>query len=67
MFTYEFVEVELKGGLKAGKTDGFEHCKEVIVEKAKEGWELIQVVPVGNEKTGVYSIQKYTIIFKVEK
>lgn len=64
MFRYEFVEVPLKGGLKAGKTDTFEECKKIITEKAEEGYELVQIVPVGNEKTGIGSLLNYTIVFK---
>ena len=50
MFKYEFIDVVPEGSLKAGKTDTFEKCKEIINEKAKEGWELVQIVPVTNEK-----------------
>lgn len=64
MFRYEFVEVPLKGGLKAGKTDTFEEFKKIITEKAEEGYELVQIVPVGNEKTGIGSFLNYTIVFK---
>ena len=64
MFRYEFVEVPLKGGLKPGKTDTFEECKKIIAEKAEEGYELVQIVPVGNEKTGIGSLLNYTIVFK---
>ena len=67
MFTYEFVEVTPKGGLKSGRTDTFQECKEIIKEKAKEGWELIQIVPVMNEKSGVSFLVNYTIVFKVNK
>ena len=65
MFRYEFIEVVPEGGLKSGKTDTFERCKEIINEKAKEGWELVQIVPVTNEKWSSYSFINYTIIFKV--
>ena len=37
MFSYEFIEVVPEGGLKAGKTDTFERCKEIINERAGEG------------------------------
>ena len=67
MARYEFVDVPVKGGVKAGKTDTFEECKEIVAKKAEEGWELVQILPVGNEKTGVGSLVHYTIIFKVEE
>ena len=67
MARYEFVDVPVKGGVKAGKADTFEECKEIVAKKAEEGWELVQILPVGNEKTGVGSLVHYTIIFKVEK
>lgn len=67
MFRYEFVEVTIKGGLRAGKTDTFEECKKIVAEKSKEGWELVQILPVGNEKTGVGMLVNYTIIFKVNQ
>lgn len=62
---YEFIDVAPKGGLKAAKTEAFDECKKVIEEKAAMGWELVQVIAVGNEKTGVGSLVHYTIIFKV--
>lgn len=67
MLTYEFVEVTSKGGLKSGRTDAFDNCKEIINEKAKDGWELVQIVPVMNEKSGVSFLVNYTIVFKVNK
>lgn len=67
MFSYEFVEVPVKGGLRSGKTDTFDECKRIIAKKVEEGWELVQVVRVGNEKTGIGSLVNYTIIFKVNK
>ena len=65
MFKYEFIDVVPDGGIKAGKTDTFERCKEIINENAGEGWELVQIIPVTNEKWSAYSLIKYTIIFKV--
>lgn len=65
MFKYEFIDVVPEGSLKAGKTDTFERCKEIINEKAKEGWELVQIVPVTNEKWSSYSFINYTLVFKV--
>ena len=65
MFRYEFIEVFPEGGLKSGKTDTFERCKEIINEKAREGWELVQIVPVTNEKWSSYSFVNYTLVFKV--
>lgn len=67
MFKYEFVEVPIKGGLRAGRTDTFEECKKIIAEKAEEGYELVQIVPVGNEKTGIAALLNYTIVFKINK
>ena len=65
MFKYEFIDVVPEGSLNAGKTDTFEKCKEIINEKAKEGWELVQIVPVTNEKWSSYSFINYTLVFKV--
>lgn len=67
MLKYEFIDVNPKGGLKAGKTDAFEECKQIIASKATEGWKLIQIIPVGNEKTGVGSLVHYTIIFETNQ
>lgn len=65
MFKYEFIDVVPEGSLKAGKTDTFERCKDLINEKAEESWELVQIIPVTNEKWSTYSFIKYTIIFRV--
>lgn len=66
MFKYEFIEVPFEGGLKARTTVTFEKCKDLINEKAKDGWELVQIVPVTNEKWSSYSFINYTIVFKVD-
>ncbi|MDD7317443.1 MAG: DUF4177 domain-containing protein [Prevotellaceae bacterium] len=62
---YEFIDVAPKGGLKATKTEAFDECKKIIQEKAAMGWELVQVIAVKNEKTGIGMLAHYTIIFKV--
>lgn len=64
---YEFIDVSIEGGLKAGKTDTFDEVKKIINEKASEGWELVQIVPVLNEKWSSAQLVKYTIVFKVNK
>lgn len=64
---YEFIDVEIEGGLKAGKTDAFDRAKAIINEKASEGWELVQIVPALNEKWSSAQLVKYTIVFKVNK
>lgn len=65
MFKYEFIDVVPEGSLKAGKTDTFEKCKEIINEKAKDGWELVQIVPVTIKNWSSYYFLNYTIVFKV--
>ena len=67
MFRYEFIEVENWRGLTAGKTDTFNRCKDIINEKAKEGWELIEIVPVFNEKVQLTILLNYTLVFKVKE
>lgn len=64
---YEFIDVAPKGGLKAAKTEAFDECKKIIQEKSTMGWELVQVIAVGNEKTGIGMLVHYTIIFKVNE
>lgn len=64
MFTYEFIDVNLETSLSSGKTDTYDKCKSIITEKAKEGWELVQIVRVTNEKTGVGTLVKYSLVFK---
>lgn len=67
MFRYEFIEVENWRGLTAGKTDTFNKCKDIINEKAKEGWELVQIFPVVSEKAKTFILLNYTLVFKVEE
>lgn len=64
---YEFIDVMLGGGFKSGKTDAFDKCKEIIKKKSSEGWELVQIVPVLNEKWSAGALVKYTIVFKINK
>ncbi|MDO5717198.1 MAG: DUF4177 domain-containing protein [Tissierellia bacterium] len=64
MHTYDFIDVEVQGGVRAGKTDAFKTCISIVTEKAKEGWELVQILPVINEKSGVGSLVHYTVILK---
>ena len=64
---YEFIDVEIEGGLKAGKTDTFDEVKKIVKEKAIEGWELVQIIPVFNEKWSSGQLVMSTIVFKVNK
>ncbi|UQK58996.1 DUF4177 domain-containing protein [Fenollaria massiliensis] len=64
---YEFIDVSIEGGLKAGKTDTFDEVKKIVKEKAIEGWELVQIIPVFNEKWSSGQLVMYTIVFKVNK
>lgn len=68
MYEYKFIEIPLhiNGGFKTKTGDAFEKCKEVIIEEAKNGWRLKQVVIPANEKTGVYGAYCYQIIFEKE-
>lgn len=65
-YEYKFVNVPAQGGFKVKKGDTFNKCKEIINLKAKEGWQLKQVVVPFNEKTGVYGTSCYEIIFERE-
>lgn len=64
---YEFIDVSIEGGLKAGKTDTFDEVKKIVKEKAIEGWELVQIIPVFNEKWSSGQLVMYTIVFKINK
>lgn len=68
MYDYKFIKVPLgiNGGFKTKTGDAFERCKEIILEEAKKGWRLKQVVVPANEKTGVYGTYCYQIIFEKE-
>lgn len=66
MYEYKFIEVQLKTGLKSKTGDSFEECKNIIIEEAKNGWRLKQIVMPANEKTGIYTVYCYQIIFEKE-
>lgn len=66
MYEYKFIEVQLKTGLKSKTGDSFEECKNIIIEEAKNGWRLKQIVMPANEKTGMYTVYCYQIIFEKE-
>ena len=60
-----FVEVLLREkGFKTKLGEGFDRCKEIIIEEAANGWRLKQVVIPANEKTGIPSPYCYQIIFE---
>lgn len=44
-YEYKFVQVPLReNGLKTKVGEGFDRCKEIIVEEASNGWRLKQIV-----------------------
>lgn len=64
-YEYKFIEVPLReSGLKTKLGEGFDRCKEIIVEEAANGWKLKQVVIPANEKTGISAPYCYQIIFE---
>lgn len=63
-YEYDFVEVPVRFGFKMKVGDTFEACKEIIRDRAAEGWRLVQVVTPFNEKLGVYGNLGYQIIFE---
>lgn len=64
MYTYEFVDVVISNGIRESKDKNIKECEEIISQKAKEGYRLVQNLPVPNEKLGFYSPQYYKIIFE---
>jgi len=66
MYEYKFIEVPLKTGFKSKTGDTFQECKNIIIEEAKNGWRLKQIIMPVNEKTGMYTVYCYQIIFEKE-
>lgn len=64
MYEYKFIEVPLDKGFRVKRGASFENCKEIIINEAKNGWRLKQIVTPVNEKTGVYTTYCYEIIFE---
>lgn len=64
MYEYRFINVPVDKSFKVKRGDSFEKCKEIIVEEAKNGWRLKQIVTPINEKTGVNVTYAYEIIFE---
>jgi hypothetical protein len=63
-YEYKFVEVPLREkGFKTKLGEGFDRCKEIIIEEAANGWRLKQIVIPANEKTGVAAPYCYQIVF----
>jgi hypothetical protein len=64
-YEYKFVEVPLREkGWRTELGEGFDRCKEIIVEEAANGWRLKQIVIPANEKTGIAAPYCYQIIFE---
>lgn len=64
-YEYKFVEVSAKT-FKVKSGGMYDKCKEIIMEEAKNGWRLKQVIIPYNEKMGVYGAAGYQIIFEKE-
>lgn len=68
-YEYKFVEVSAKT-FKVKVGGMYDKCKEIIMEEAKNGWRLKQIIiPYNekfNEKLGVYGAAGYQIIFEKE-
>lgn len=64
MYEYKFIKVPLEFHFKDKQGDYFNKCKEIIIEEAKNGWKLSQIIVPPNEKTGVYMPLCYQIIFE---
>lgn len=61
-YEYKFIEVERT----TKKGDTFKDCKTVILQEAKNGWRLKQIITAFNEKMGLYSAMGYNIVFEKE-
>lgn len=66
MYEYKFIEVPLNTGFKSKTGDAFQECKNIIIQEAKNGWRLKQIIMPANEKTGMYTVYCYQIIFEKE-
>ncbi len=62
-YDYKFIKVDRE--TEKGKT--FSTCQEIILEEAKKGWRLIQIVTEFNEKLGISNASGYQIILEREK
>lgn len=63
MYEYKFVKIDNVTKVAAD----FEKCQAEIEKHAAEGWRLVQVVMLPNEKLGVYRPNAFEIIFEREK
>lgn len=65
-YEYKFIKVERKSGFNIEVDEGFEKCKEIIVQEAENGWRFVQIVMPFNEKTGINRALGYEVIFERE-
>lgn len=66
MFEYKFEKVIISNGLKESQDNNMDQVEKVIVDNAKDGWRLVQVLVVPKEKVGLFMINYYKIIFERE-
>lgn len=66
MFEYKFEKVVISNGLKESQDNNMEQVEKVIVDNAKDGWRLVQVLVVPKEKASLFMINYYNIIFERE-
>jgi hypothetical protein len=67
MYEYTSVTVSFKTGFKVQPGDTFDDCMEVIHNYAKDGWRLVQIIALVNEKSwsrAQENLECYEIIFE---
>lgn len=66
MFEYKFEKVFISNGIKESQSNNMDQVEKVIEENARDGRRLSQVLVVPKEKSGLFMINYYQIIFERE-
>ena len=61
MHEYRYINVESN---RLGRD--FDRCKTIIDKNAKEGWRLVQIIMLPNDKIGIYRPKSFEIVLERE-
>lgn len=66
MFEYKFERVAITNGIRESQNNNMDEVENIIKEYANKGWKLVQVLVAPKEKSTVFAVNFYEIIFERE-
>lgn len=66
MFEYKFERVAITNGLRESQNNNMDEVEDIIKDYANEGRRLVQVLVAPKEKSNIFAVNYYEIIFERE-